>query len=370
MRRTPATTLATTLVTVSLLGTAAGLVLAAPAPAGSAPAATTSVSGYVWANQPSTSSYLAGTGYEFNSTGGEVEIIRWETGRYRVRFAGMGSSGGVAHVRAYGPTSNLCTVASWGHGLDLNLNVRCFDSTGALADTRFVAHFTNRTVARGRLAYLWADDPTAAGPYQPFHRYAYDSTGVASRIERTGTGSYIVYLNALSELYSQQQHDDGHLQVTAYNLAAVHCGMRVIGDENPTPLGVSCHDPDGNPVDSRFTVSYSHAVSHLGTTGARGNAYLRNHWADPTYVAGWRSSSGLEPTVGHPATGTYWVRFPGLGASHGHATINTQEVTGHYCTITSWHRHPVAPDEVVNVRCYHGVTHTPVDYDFGVSFQA
>jgi hypothetical protein len=344
---------------------AAGLVLAAPSPAQAA----TSVYGYVWANQPSTGSYLAGTGYEFSSTGGDIEVIRWETGRYRVRFAGMGSSGGVAHVRAYGPTSNICTVTSWSHGLDLGINIRCFDPAGNLADTRFVAHFTNRTVAGGSLAYLWAHDPAAAGPYQPFPLYAYDSTGSAGQVERTGTGSYLVYLPALSDLYPDQ-HNDGHLQVTAYTMDAVQCGTRVIGDENPTPLGVSCHDTDGNPVDSRFTLSYSHGVSHLGTTGARGNAYVRNSATGPTYVAGWWSSSGSEPVVSHPATGTYWLTFPGLGTSHGHATVSTQEVTGDYCTIVFWYRHPVLPDEVVNVRCYDGAAHTPVDDDFGVSFRA
>jgi hypothetical protein len=120
---------------------AAGLVLAAPTPTHAA----TSVYGYVWANQPSTSSYLANTGNEFNSTGGDIEVVRWETGRYRVRFAGMGSSGGVANVGAYGATSNICTVA------------------------------------RGSLAYLWADKPTAAGPYQPFQTSAYDSPGYPAR---------------------------------------------------------------------------------------------------------------------------------------------------------------------------------------------
>ena len=360
MRRT----LVTVLVAATLV--VAGLVLAAPAPADAA----TSVYGYVWANQPSTSSYLANTGYELNSTGGDIEVIRWEEGRYRVRFAGMGSWGGVAHVRAYGTTANICTVASWSHGIDLSINIRCFDSTGALADTQFVAHFTNRTVARGSLAYFWADTPTAAGQYQPFHTYAYDSTGVPSQVERTGTGNYLVYINALSALYPNH-HDNGHLQVTAYNMDPVQCGMRLVGDENPTPLGVSCHDTDGNPVDSRFTVSYSHGVSHLGTTGTRGNAYIRNSWNSPTYVAGWWTSNGSQPVVSHTGTGTYWVRFPGLGTAHGHVTVSSQEIFGgSYCSVGFWYRHPIVPDEVVHVRCYDGVTHAPVDYDFGVSFHA
>lgn len=360
-RRTPLTGMRRILVLTTLVG----LVLVAPPPAHAA----TPVYGYVWANQPSTDSYFASTGYEFNSIGGDIELIRWEEGRYRVRFAGMGSSGGVAHVRAYGPTSNICTVTSWSHGIDVGVNIRCFDPAGALADTRFVAHFTNRTAPGGNFAYFWAHDPTAAGPYQPFASYAYDSTGVPSQVERTGTGTYIVYLNALSDLYPDH-YDDGHLQVTAYSMDPVHCGIRVIGDENPTPLGVHCYDASGDPVDSRFTVSYSHGVSHLGTKGARGTAYVRKSPSLPAYVAGWWNSSGGEPVVGHPATGVYWVRFPGLGTSHGHAIVNTQEILGDYCTVVSWYRHFLVPDEVINIRCYDGVTHALADYDFGVSFRS
>src|SRR5574342_393854 len=121
------------------------------------------------ASPPLAPSYFANTGYEYNSTGGDIEIIRTAVGRYRVRFAGMGSSGGVAHVRPYGATNKgVCTIASWSHGIDVNVNVRCFGTDGAPADMLFVAHFTNRAVPGGSFAYFWADQPNAAGPYQPF----------------------------------------------------------------------------------------------------------------------------------------------------------------------------------------------------------
>jgi hypothetical protein len=348
------------LVAVTSIG--GGLALTVPAPAYAVAAA----DGYVWANQPSTASYIAATGYVYNSTGGDVEITRSSAGRYRVQFHGMGGSGGVAHVRRYGSGAGFCTVSSWSHDTDVNVYVRCFDTTGALADAMFVAHFTNRTVAGGNFAYFWANQPTAAGPYQPAAGYAYDSTGVPTQIQRQGVGDYVVYVNALSDLYPTD-HNDGHLQVTAYNVNAVQCGMRVAADENPTPLAVRCFDASGNPADSRFTVSYSYGVGVLGTTPARGNAYVRNHFADPPYVDGWWNAGG-EPTVTHVATGRYQVRFPLLATQFGYATVSSQEVNGDYCHVSSWNRNLVTLEQLVNVRCYDGVTDAATDQDFGVAF--
>jgi len=350
------------LAAVAALG--GGLAVAAPLPAYAVVAA----DGYVWANQPSTANYIAATGYEYNSTGGDVEITRSGTGRYRVQFHGMGGSGGVAHVRRYGSGAGFCTVSSWSHDTDVNVYIRCFDAAGVLADALFVAHFTNRTVVGGHFAYFWANQPGAAGPYAPAAGYAYDSTGVPTQIQRLGAGDYLVYVNALSDLYPDD-HNDGHLQVTAYNSAAVQCGMRVAGDENPTPLTVRCFDAAGNPTDSRFTVSYSHEVSVLAATPARGNAYIRNHFVDPPYVAGWWNEGG-EPSVTHVATGRYQVRFPALATPFGYATVSSQEVNGDYCHVSSWQRNVVTAEQLVNVRCYDGVTHVPADQDFGVAFSS
>ena len=342
---------------------AAGLIVAVPLPANAVAAA----DGYVWANQPSTSNYIAATGYEYNSTGDVVEIIRSGTGQYRVRFAGMGGSGGVAHVRRYGSTNpGYCTVSSWSHGTDVNVYVRCFDAAGALADAMFVAHFTNRTVPGGNFAYFWANQPLAAGPYAPSATYAYDSTGVATQIERTGVGEYIIYLNAVSGLYPNF-HNDGHLQVTAYNVNAVHCGTRVTADENPTPLIVRCFDAAGTAVDSRFTVSYSYDVNVLGTTPDRGNAYVRNHWADPPYLSGWWNAGG-EPDLVHVATGRYQLQFPALATAHGYAIVSTQEASHTYCNMSSWYQDAVIMEQLVNIRCYDATTGALADQDFGVAF--
>src|SRR5262245_32100193 len=174
---------------VTTLGGA--LALAVPTTASAVVAA----DGYVWANQPNTANYIAATGYEYNSTGGAVEITRTSAGRYRVQFHGMGGSGGVAHVRRYGSGSGFCTVSSWSHDTDVNVYIRCFSNTGTLADAMFVAHFTNRSVAGGHFAYFWANQPGAAGPYAPAAGYAYDSTAVPTQIQRLGVGDYVVYVN-------------------------------------------------------------------------------------------------------------------------------------------------------------------------------
>src|SRR5215211_1884549 len=70
------------------------------------------VYGYVWAYQPATASYLANSGYELNSTGGPIEVVRSGAGDYRVRFAGMAATGGVAHAHAYGSgNTGFCNLA-------------------------------------------------------------------------------------------------------------------------------------------------------------------------------------------------------------------------------------------------------------------
>ncbi|MCI0687287.1 MAG: hypothetical protein L0Y54_08630, partial [Sporichthyaceae bacterium] len=125
------------------------------------------IEGYVWANQPANPDYLPATGYDYNSAGGAVQVLRSAVGVYQVRFLGMAGSGGVAHVSAYG-NNNVCTVSSWVPSLgDEAVNVRCFTPTGAPADSRFIAHVTNRTDGTSR-GYLWSNDATPpAGGYTP-----------------------------------------------------------------------------------------------------------------------------------------------------------------------------------------------------------
>lgn len=325
------------------------------------------VDGYVLANQPATANYIANTGYEFNSTGGAIEITRAGAGQYTVRFAGMGALGGIAHVQHYGSLNNgLCTVASWGSPFfspDLYVNVRCFNSAGAPADSRFVAHFTNRTVSEGRFAYLWADNPNNS-PYLANASYSYDSTGVRTTVDPYDVGVYKVYLNAALELQGTDEFGDGHLQVTAYNTSAVRCTVGIDDDENPVALTVVCRDADGDLTNTKFVLSYSHGTSHLGTGDAHGSAVIDTQMNTASVVA-W-SGTGSEPTVVRANVGTYQVKFGSLAVPKGHA-IASALGSVRYCHVASWLGGNNG-EEVVNVRCINSVTGLAADASFGISF--
>src|SRR3954469_4558965 len=92
------------------LGAGAGLWPAAAAHA------TTWKAGYVWADRPTAGSYTPDGFFQYNGSGQVNTITRLGTGRWRVKFPGIGSaaragvpgSGGIAHVVAYGLTAANC----------------------------------------------------------------------------------------------------------------------------------------------------------------------------------------------------------------------------------------------------------------------
>jgi hypothetical protein len=97
--------------------------------------------GYVWADKPTESKYTPTEAYSYNSSGGEIEISRRSTGRYKVTFYGLGGgkiAGGNVQVTAYGPGNEYCKVEFWiSGGPDFIVNVRCFTASGNPVDTRF-----------------------------------------------------------------------------------------------------------------------------------------------------------------------------------------------------------------------------------------
>jgi hypothetical protein len=173
------------------------------------------------------------------------------------------------YVLATQPNTGMCTVSSWGapfNGPDLYIYVRCFNSAGVLADSKFIAYFTNRTVAEGGFSYLWADHSTG-GPYDANAAYSYDSTGDQITFTQNDVGVYTVYFPALLEHDGTPELADGHLQVTAYNSLAIRCTAGIDDDENPTAVSVVCRNAAGDPVNTRFVASYSFEVSHLRVRG-------------------------------------------------------------------------------------------------------
>lgn len=300
------------------------------------------IEGYAWGWQPANPSYTALTGYEYNSTGGAVQILRPAVGRYQVRFIGMAGSGGVAHVSAYG-ANNICTVSSWGPSSgDEVVNVRCFTAAGAAVDSRFIAHVTNRTDGASR-GYLWSSDATPpAGGYLPPTQYSYDSTGQPVAVHPSGVGRYAVELGAFA-LDIAGAWTSGALRVTAYGTAAVTCQ---VSDPamfvNPEVLRVHCFDVTGSAVNSRFALSYTRGVVPVSATV--------DNYSPPASAAGWSSPAGSAPVVIEYDDGDYLVSFPGAGTPGGHAFAHVMATPPMFCVIHSWT--VVLGAQNLRVRCY------------------
>jgi hypothetical protein len=142
--------------------------------------------GYVLASEATLPDYTAAGGYSFSSARRPVTLHRDGVGQYRVTFAGLGGTGGVAHTVAYGWANNdFCTLVAWkAFGADEVVYVDCFGPGGVPADSMFVADYARRgTVAAGYFSALYANDPGADGPYTPPAAYRSDSFGAEDTVE-------------------------------------------------------------------------------------------------------------------------------------------------------------------------------------------
>jgi len=105
------------------------------------PACPTKRLAYVWANNPTASSYTPIPTYSYNSSGGSVLITRSGPGVYAVRFMGLGGNGkagGQVQVTAYGSGKENCKIRNWSSGgADFVVNIQCFALHGAPVNTRY-----------------------------------------------------------------------------------------------------------------------------------------------------------------------------------------------------------------------------------------
>lgn len=213
-------------------------------------------SGYVWADNPASASYTPSASYSFNSSGGAINVTRSGVGTYAVRFGGIGggvAAGGNALVTAYGGGSEICKVVNWNSGgADFIVNVRCFDTAGSLADTRYTARVAlHSAAASGKNGYAWADNPASAG-YTPSASYSFNSTGGAITINRGGVGTYAVKFSGLGGGTSA----GGNVQVTAYGGGSETCKVMNWSSGGPDfTANVRCFTSSGGPVDTRYSIN-------------------------------------------------------------------------------------------------------------------
>ena len=304
-----------------------------------------SKAGFVWSYNTD-ASYTPSTAYQFNSSGGGINITYHGTGEYTVKFSGLGDPGGVAHVQAYGPTANYCTLSSWVRdGADESVHVRCFNAAGNLASSAFVANFAVGSQGTSRFSYLWANDQSAAATYKPAEAYRYDAVNSSDiTVKRTATGRYDVFLPAAGPSLP----DPWHVQITAYGSAAL-CKLATF-TASSRKAQVACRSAGGSAIDTKFALSFNSEGSFLGRGDRRFGEY----------------ASGGDG-ISNPSTGVYAVRASEMGQPKGQVVALARGTSSTYCHIRGWQ--VTGADLEMTVVCFNpGGTPASSSFTAGVTW--
>jgi hypothetical protein len=338
---------------------------------GTADAATTTGSAYVWANDPTSGSYTPATGYQSNSTGATNTITHdaGVTGAYTVHLPNLGSASGTVLVTAYGSSHDRCKVASWGPvGTRQDVHVRCFTVSGAPDDTTFTMSYTNKVGAGN--SFVWADQPNTA-QYTPSSQYQANSAGGTGTVIRNSAGNYRVLLptSDIGVLF--------HAQVTAYGTGPEYCGIQSLAwSGQPSPhrdVSVRCFAPSGAVADARFTLTTARAGNVLGqpvsfASDGYPTMYMLAAFPDSAESvdddAGGTAFAGGGGTITKDflGTGRYAVHGP-VDLSNGDVQVTAFGGSGdQYCKVEGW-----TSTGGIRVDCFTG-DGAPVDAQFEVAF--
>ena len=94
-------------------------------------------------------------------------MVRTGVGAYTANLPNLGASAGMVHVTAYVSGTETCKVASWlPSGSTQQVYVRCFTNAGVPVDTFYTLPYAHPSTVAGHMAFLWANQPTAAS-YTP-----------------------------------------------------------------------------------------------------------------------------------------------------------------------------------------------------------
>ena len=211
----------------------------------------TSKVGYVWANQATTSGGYApdpNYSYPINNT----IVYRNGVGHYRVGFSGIASEAGNPQAVANFDLAR-CKLVNWFSDLsDEYVDVDCRTPGGDFVDTRFDVAFAVDVGLTGvgfrKMAYFMADKPSAP-IYQPAMR-SNNFSKVPTVVRRTAKGTYSAELPGMPK--------GGSAQVTAVGEGKSTCvlsSIRTVG--LPQRIGVHCFNLNGDPVDAKFSLTYT-----------------------------------------------------------------------------------------------------------------
>jgi len=289
----------------------------------------------------------------FNSSGGGVRVVNLDTGRYSVRFEGLGAGGGNLQVSAFGAGNARCKLGGEalveGH---LDVLVLCHAPDGAPQNAAFSLGYAKGGEAG---AYLRAQAPRAAS-YKPEAAHAYDPGGLGSHVTRLARGEYAVRLRGAAA----SSAEGGNVLVTAIGSDAAHCKVGAWFPWGADLLvHVLCFDATGARADSVYSLSY---VDGSVPAPHGVGAYA---WADqpsaPAYTPSpYYADSAAErlpgaapeaaaAQAGRTDTGVYSLHFPRQTLAAPWASFVTAHGRdGAYCKLSS----VAEADVLLGVRCF------------------
>lgn len=249
---------------------------------------------YVIADRPVTREYQPEAGINWTEFA-TPRVTRTRRGDYQVRFLGAGMAGGNVQVTALGLNNRYCKVRNWykvGH--DQVIRVRCFNRLGGRADSAFNVNFVEGGAKRG---YVWANNARAT-LYTPSRSYQHNGTGRTNTVQRTGRGAYTVSFPGLLR-------SSGNVIVTAYGSGSERCKVKNWGGSK---VKVLCHDRNGNPADTQFSVvTEEKPAGFVGYFAWASNATASSYTPSTSYQY---NTFGDRITARRVSRGSYRITMP------------------------------------------------------------
>ncbi len=229
-------------------------------------------------------------GWQYHSLGETITYEKENIGFYIVHLPRISRDSGTMLIGSYGNSSNYCNSGGWGSVLgNQELGVRCFDSAGNAADTRFTLSFRT-DLEFGKMlgetgmesSFLWAGRESNDS-YEPHTEYSMNTASEEPTvIDRLDVGRYSVTIPG------QIGENKTMALVSAYG-DSHNCAIETwVGDSDPMQARVlvSCFDIAGDPIDGRFTLQY---LTNKPTSPIEACDALDI----PDYANGFSSSAGL-----------------------------------------------------------------------------
>lgn len=163
-----------------------------------------SAAAYLWANLPTTASYVPHADYWWSSKGIAPQVTRSGVGRYSVLLTGMNKPG-IALVTAYGTGNERCQIVSNAYlGLNSKLEIACTKPSGAASDSMFnLAYMDDAGLGtqwnQHAGAVILADRHPGVTTYWARPQYSHNSGDYTTGwVRRVAEGVYTVEIRGLA----------------------------------------------------------------------------------------------------------------------------------------------------------------------------